>query len=208
MLKNTKSNNTFVTILSDGTMRVAVPEGTEGSVRREYETKDGAKGVKHEMVYTELEGKITGISFYEGDYGKLLQLTVTDDNNDQVLLSVGTESNFGEDLMKKLPAIDLEQPVKIVPYSFEDDNKKKKRGVTVYQNEEKVANFFTDEDRKPLHGFPPIPKKKKITTDDWKLYFMNVRVFLIEYITENLATKKEMVAKDQADEDFENVGKE
>ena len=77
-LKNTRADNQFVSILADGTLRMPVPEFTEGAVTREYETSDGKTGTKHEMVYTELSGMITKIAFFEGEYGKLLQLTIED----------------------------------------------------------------------------------------------------------------------------------
>lgn len=197
MLKNTRPSNSFVSILSDGTMRVAAEEGAEGAVKREYETSDGKTGSKWEYVYTELTGKITNVSFYEGDYGKLIQLTVEDEESDPVVLSVNTSSNFGEDIMKKLPSIDLEEPVTLAPYSFEDDKGKKKRGVTITQNGEKLKNFYYDEEKKKnLHGFPEVklPKGKKPTKDFWKLYFLEARMFLID------ETEKRFVkAKDDYD---------
>jgi hypothetical protein len=210
-LKNTKVNKNYVTILSDGTLRIAVPEGTDGAVKRDYETSDGKTGTKWEMVYTELAGIITKIEFYEGEYGKLIQLSVTDDEGETYTLSVQTASNFGEDIMKKLPSLDLNVAIKIVPYSFEDDKGKKKKGVTIYQDDKKISNFFYDEkSKKNVHGYPnPEIKKgkkgKKWGKEEWKIYFMNARLFLIDYISENLkVTTKEL----SADDEFEAVVKD
>lgn len=192
-LKNTKSNDKFVSILADGTLRLVVPEGTEGAVKREYESSDGKTGVKYELVYTELAGMITHIGFYEGDYGKLIQVTVTDEEGESYVLSVSTAQNYGEDLMKKLPNVDLKKPVKFVPYSFEDDNKKVRKGITIYQDEEKIQNFYYDADKKKnINGYPdPKFKKKTPTKDDWKLYFLSARMFLIDDITERLGITDE-----------------
>lgn len=186
-LKNTKSQDKFVSILADGTMRVVVPEGTEGAVKRSYETSDGKTGSKHELVYTELTGMITKIKFFEGDYGKLIQLTVLDEEDEEVVLSISTAQPFGEDVMKKLPNIDLKESVKIVPYSFKDEKTGKlKKGVTIYQDEKKMQNYFYDHKKKAnINGYPdPKFKKKTPTKDDWKLYFLNARVFLIDFITD------------------------
>ncbi len=204
-LKNTRTEQTYVSILADGQFHVTVPEGTEGSVVREYETSDGKKGVKTEMVYTELSGIITNVAFKDGDFGKSLQLTVQDEENVPMVLSVSTASNFGEDIMKKIPNLDLKQAVKLAPYSFDDEKGKKKKGVTIYQPADtKIKNFFYDEEKKEVcNGYPETKFKKKVPTkDDWKLYFMNARMFLIDYITEKFATP---VDKGSSDEEFEKL---
>ena len=179
-------SKTYVSILGDGSLRVQVQEGTPDAVRREFEKSDGTKGVKHELVYDALSGKITNVSFFEGDYGKLLQVKITDKGS-SVYLSLSTSLNFGEDLMKKLPNINLDEDVKLVPYSFEDDNGKTKKGITVYQNKEKVKNFFFDADnKKNINGYPdPEGDIGKYDSDDWKLYFISARKFLVEYTEKN-----------------------
>lgn len=181
MLINNQKDNNFLSILADGTIRQIVPEGTEGSVVREYEDSKGNKGVKTEMVYTEVTGLVTKVAFYEGDYGKLLQLTITD-GEDEHVLSVSTASNFGEDIMKKLMSIKMDEQCRFAPYAFTDDKGKMKKGVTIYQGENKVSDYFHDADKKPLHGYPEIPAghgKKPVTTDEWKMYFMQARMFMI-----------------------------
>lgn len=194
-LKNTKQDNSYLSILADGTLRMSVPEFTEGSVRRDYETSDGKTGTKHELVFTEVSGLITGISFHEGEYGKSINLTIEDGEDKPVVLQVQTGSNFGEDLMKKLPAVDLSQPVRLAPYSFTDkDTGKSKKGVTVYQNDTKINNFFqegTGKESKMLHGYPEVPAghgKKPVSKDEWKAYFMQCRIFMTNYIEEHLVT--------------------
>lgn len=188
-LRNNKPEGTFISILADGSMRMVVPEGTEGAVKREYETSDEKKGVKHEIVYTELEGLIKGVKFFEGDFGKLLQIAFS--GEPLIILSVSTESSYGEDLMKKLPNIDITKEVKLVPYSFEDLKGKKRKGVTVYQDGNKIESYYygvgNDGKKTEINGYPEVklPKgKKTMSKDDWKLYFMTARKFLIEKIEE------------------------
>lgn len=204
-LKNTRADNQFVSILADGTLRMPVPEFTEGAVTREYETSDGKTGTKHEMVYTELSGMITKVAFFDGEYGKLLQLTIEDGEEKPIILSVGTESNFGEDLMKKLPGIDLSVPVRIAPYSMTTDNGKTKKGVSVYQtpnefsDEMKLNNYFYDAEAKTnLHGFPKIPAghgKKPVSKEQWKMYFLEARIFLIDFIEKHFKLNGEDAAE-------------
>lgn len=198
-LKNTKEDSIFASVLADGKIHVTVPEGTEGAVIRKYKTSDGKEGSKTEKVYSELIGKITKIDFYEGDYGRQLQVMVTDNNDKPVVLSLSTSSNYGEDMMKKLINVDLTKTVKIVPYSFVDDKKKNKKGITIWQHikddgkAEKIKNYFYDEDeKKNINGFPePKKLKKPLTTDQWKLYFGEVREFLVEKIIEHFKIEEE-----------------
>lgn len=192
MLKKGSDDVTFASVLADGKIHISVPEGTEGAIVRKYETSDGKEGSKIEMVYKELIGKITKINFYEGDFGRQLQVTITD-KGESIVLSLGTSSNYGEDMMKKLMNVDLDKKVKIVPYSFLDDKKKSKKGITIWQMEDgeavKIANYFYDADKKKnIHGYPEPkePKKGKvISKDQWKLYFGEVREFLVETLTEH-----------------------
>lgn len=214
--KNEKFNGTYVSILSDGLLHVSANEGDEGAVKRTYETSDGLKGEKWEYQYTDLTGVITKVAFFEGKFGTSLNITVKDDEDKEYILSTGAASKFGEDLMKKLPNINLKKPVKIAPYSFEDDKtKKKKQGVTVYQEEEKITNFYYD-GKKNVHGYPDFPKdiaklmkeKKTVPKSKWKLYFGTVNDFLIEDITKRFKIEKsEDESNDELDEMVKDAAK-
>lgn len=214
-LIKTTEDQTFANVLADGKIHVTVPEGTVGSTVRKYKTSDGKEGSKIEMIYNELIGKIVKIAFYEGNFGKQIQISVSDGNGEPVVLSLGTSSNYGEDFMKKLPNIDLEKFVKIVPYSFTDEKGKGKKGVTIWQASEKTGKneklknyFFDDVDKKNLHGYPE-PKKlknnKPLSTDQWKLYFGECREFLVEFITEKYKIEDSKTSVSTADQDFEKM---
>jgi hypothetical protein len=196
------NKESYVSILSsDGTLRLVVPEGTEGSVVREYEDSKGNKGSKTELVFNKLVGKIVGIEFKDGDYGKSIQVSVDDGATDPVILSINTAQNFGEDFLKKLPNINLEKEVTLAPYAFEADGKVKK-GITITQDGEKIKNFFYDEEKKEVCNKYPKPKgdTAKYDKDDWKIYFMEARKFLVKYAEEHFVSKKET-----ADSKFEAI---
>lgn len=213
MLKNTKSDLKFVSILADGSMRLPVTEDTEGAVRRDYETSDGKTGTKWELVFTELSGMIDKIAFYDGEYAKLLQLTFKDPEDEEaepIVLSVSTASTFGEDIMKKLLNIDRTKPVKLVPYSFDDEKGKTKKGVTVYQEVDgeqvKLENYFYDKDTKKVcNGYPEVPAghgKKPVSKDEWKIYFATARLFLVNTLTDKLGIETEEKEPSIAEGDF------
>jgi hypothetical protein len=180
---NEKETRTYINVLADGTFRVVVPEGTEGAVRRDWDSKDGkTKGTKFERVYESVEGLITNVMLYDGDYGTNLQLSIDDGE----LVSLGIATPFGEDIMKKLPNVDFDKKVKLVPYSFEDDNGRTRRGITIYQGH-KIDNFFYDkEKREPVNGYPiPEGDTKTYGTDDWKIFYLKARKFLVDYTMNN-----------------------
>ena len=176
----------YISILADGKFHETVPMGTEDSVIREYETSDGKKGTKNELVYTKIVGNITGISFIDGDYGESLHVTVTGDEGDATI-TVGTSSRFGTDIMKRLPNVDFNHLVEIAPWALED-NGKKKMGVVIKQLGEKLTSHFDSQagDGKwiTINGMPS-PKSDQ-TSSQWKLYFLQVQEFLTNYTKENI----------------------
>ena len=188
--ENNSEKKAYVTILaSDGTFRLVVPTGTPNSILREYELKDGTKGSKNELVFQKMTGIIQDVSIFDGDFGKLLQLDIAV-NGKVLTLSVSTEQNYGEDLMKKLPSIKLDQVVELSPYSFTDEKGKPKKGMSIVQDGKKITNFFFDSATKSvINGYPAVEAGTK-DTSDWKIYFLQARKFLINYTTTNFPTKK------------------
>lgn len=187
MLTPDKKEGRFISILADGKFHETVGADADGAVLREYETSTGEKGSKYEYVYSKLEGVITNVEFQDGDFGEQILTTFSDGEN-EVTLALGVGSNFGEDLMKKLPAIKLEEPVRLIPYSFEDDKGKNRKGITVYQNDEKVQNYFYDAEKKEnLNGYPtPEGDTEMFSKDEWKQYYLGARIFLVKYVKANI----------------------
>jgi len=181
----------YLSILSDGHIHMTVDESHPDAKKREYETSTGEKGVKYEVLYQELDGTILGLEFQDGNFGKMLQVSIRDDENEDFILSIGTESNYGEDLMKKLPNVKLLEKIVFSPYAFTDDKGKTRKGITLYQDGNKIPNFFWDaEKKKSLHGYPKVEgDTKKFQKDDWKIFYMQARKFLINYTEENVCDK-------------------
>ncbi len=186
-LKQTRIEGTYASVISDGSIRVQVDKETPGAKLREGDLKDGTHFAKYEMVYNEISGKIQNIEFVDSDYGKNIKITIDGGDELPIILFLSTASNFGEDFMKKLPNINLKEEVTIKPYSMEVKGKNRK-GVSIIQDKEKVQPFFIkvndDKSVEYLHEMPsPGDIKDK---DDWKIYFMTVRKFLINYIENNI----------------------
>lgn len=181
--KNSKqSDKTFLTILADGKFHQQVEEGTEGAVKREIKDKftNEVTDTKFELLHDSVKGIITEVSIQEGEYGKNLQITI-----DTEIVSLGTKSSFGEDMLKKLPSIDLSKEVTLTPYSFlPKGEENKKKGVTVYQDGVKVGSYYYDAENKvSINGCPePENDGKGFDSDDWANHFNIVRKFMIKEI--------------------------
>jgi hypothetical protein len=186
---NEKAANlkTFATVISDGSIRVKVDENTPGAVKREFETPKGEKGIKWEKVYQSLSGLINSLEIKDTDYGQVLNLEV-----DGIVLSLNTDGSYAQDLMKKLPNVDLEAPLEITPYSFTGDNGKPMRGTTIMQGGNKIkSHFWGDENQAPINGMPVISKEESqgYKKDDWKVFYIGVKKFLVDYTLKNVQPK-------------------
>jgi len=183
---------TFFSVLaSDGKFHQTVDKETPGAKLRQYETSDGKTGEKWELVADSVEGEIENISIFEGDFGKNIliafKLEEGDAEEDRVIVSLNVAQQFGEQFLEKLPHIDHTKPVKLMPYSFEDEKSgKPKRGLTIIQDDEKLQSAYqvydeTKKEWKTKKGFPlPDKKGEGFDSDDWKAYFITKRKYLLE----------------------------
>lgn len=226
MLKPKQEMVPFINVISqdnegkpEATFRLKVDESTPGAIRRDWESADKkSSGTKWELQYESISGLITGVEFLDGDYGKNLILEVTD-GEESHKVSLSTASAYGEDMMKKLPSLDISKPVELRPFSFIDETSgKNRKGMTVTQDGKKVQNFFYDfHEKKNINDFPN-PKfgkgKTTLSKDEWKAYFLNCRIFLTEYVeTHHLKASNNPLdesAKDRAGVDklYEDMGED
>ena len=195
----------------DGTLRTKVDEGFPNAVRREYETKDGAKAVKFERVVDALKGYIEGIQFNDGDYGKTINITLDEnDEGKKPIVQFSVEGTYGEDVLKKLPGVDLSKEVRFRPFSFTGDDGRDVRGVEITQGETKIKNFFYDPEKKlALNGYPtPEGDVSEYSKEDWKIFYLQARKFLVAYTQNEIIPKVgfvERVASTLVDADVEGI---
>lgn len=200
MLEATKKGGVFVTVLADGKFHQTVDAGTASAVLREGEDKDGVAFSKWELVFDALSGVIGKVDLVDGKFGMNLNIEI-----DGATASFSTSGNFGEDMLKKILNIDLSKPVRLVPYSITEGEKTKK-GVTVYQGEKKVQSYFHSYDTgtkktTPINGYPEMPVAKgtkKISSDEWKMFFMKARLFMIDQVSAKFSANGVEVVHDSA----------
>ena len=173
---------------------------------------------KIEKEYESISGLITNVGFVETEFGTLLQITLKDDfieGEDPDVLSINTSTEYAKDIMKKLPNVDLSKAVNFKPFCFTPEGKSednKTKGVTLSQDGKKVEKYFVynPETKLNSNGYPnPDEKIKEIKSDmkrkeEWKRYFKDCEIFLVEYTTENFVSKfNKQLVEEQLDEEAE-----
>lgn len=170
-----------------GKLRKKVDAETEGAKRREYETKDGNKGVKYELVYKQISGKIKDVWIAPGDFGEQLHVSI-DIGKERYVLNMPSSGRYAQDFLKRLPGVNLAHEVELKPYDIEAENGKRNTGVKITDIDtgKVVSNFFYDsEEKKVVNGFPE-PESDQMDGDDWKMYFLRVGKFLKRVLEEKV----------------------
>lgn len=188
-----------------GSFRTQVPENDPKAVRREIDLDDGSKKVKFERVYDYLYGFIEKVEFFDGEYGRQLAITLgSDESGNTHVIQMNLETREAEDFLKKLPNVDLIKDVRFRAFKFTGNEGDDVRGLELMQEDEegkhkvKVLNFFIDGDKKPINGMPaPEGETGNYSKDDWKIYFLQVRKFLVNYTLEVMAPKIAQAKEDR-----------
>lgn len=175
-LNKREGQKTYAKLLSDGTLRVKCDENDADAVKREYE-HDGKDCVVFENKYSSLSGLITSIEFPDSQYDSM-NVTILD-GEEEIIVTMPSASNFADDLMKRLPNVDVLKSVELRPFAFTDDKGKDRKGITLIQNESKLSNYFYDGD-KNINEYPE-PEEGTDTKKAWRKYFAGVNEFLIEH---------------------------
>lgn len=209
----------FFSVLADGKFHHAVEENHPGAVKREYETSDGKTGVKWDIIADSISGLIESITIREGAFGKQLQIYFSKGEDEPVVVSLSLNSNYAEDFLKKLPNVKRDVEVTVVPYSFEDEKGKNKKGMTVYQEDEKVTGYYHElvdkGDKKVLkaiNGYPEVPKEafsktKPWDSDDWKMFFTQARKFLVSELEKNPLYRDPKAVPTEAEAELDEITK-
>lgn len=181
----------------EGAFRTKVAQDHPEAVRRDWVSADKkSSGVKYEREVNALFGFIKDIQFHDGEYGMSINVMLDEnENGESPIISMGTSSREGEDLMKKLPNLDLTKEVRLRPFNFTGSDSEEVRGMEVMQQDDagnftvKIKNYFRDTEKKEnINGYPT-PDADTSSSDDWKLFFLQARKFLINYTKENIIPK-------------------
>ena len=172
--------------VSQGKIRLEVQEGTEGAEQRKVTNPStGEQKIKHELTWTYIIGKIQSIELREStQYGDSWSVEI-DDGKEVFNLQINAATKQADDFLGRLPNIDFDKEVKISVYP--SGKKKLATGLTMYQGEEKIPNYFVAYDGEKFltkNGYPE--RKDDLDKDDYKIYMIQVRKFLKNYTLENV----------------------
>lgn len=184
----------------DGTFRTRVDEDAPGAIRRDWKSADGkTSGTKYERHLKAIFGRISDIQFNDGDYGININIHLEQGEDEEMpgIITLGAASREGEDFLKKIPTADLNKEIRFRPFAFIGDSQEEVRGLEMTQQGEteqfdvKMTNHFRDTEKKVnINGLPnPEKENDKMDKDDWKIYFLQVRKFLINYTKEHVLPK-------------------
>jgi len=189
--------------------RFRAQEGDVGAKKTLIKNQDGSvKREIYELRFAELKDVfIESLNFYtntkdDKTFTSML-IGIKSKTGKEAILSLPIKSAYADDLMKKLPAMDITKPITLSPYNFKGDNGKMITGFSIHQDGKKVLSHFNtyDQDGKRTnevkHGFPVVSKKKedvdKMSKERrdlfWETYFGETRIFLQEYNEEHVIPK-------------------
>lgn len=112
----------------------------------------------HEEKFDYIEGFIAGLKVNVNDYGKTYVLKIVDDEQNVYNINIMYSSRYATSFLKCLPNVDLAVGVRLQPWSMidKDDSTKTVTGITMWQDKQKIAPYYTKD-------FPNgLPEMKKI----------------------------------------------
>ncbi len=223
-IETKRENNKIFLKIVEGSLRQETNENNPNAIKREWAV-GGDKGTKFELVHEAAFGRITEVSFYDGESGgkRFQTLNISLDENDDGLIpviGVPVGTKYAQDILKKLPNVKFGEEVRIRPYKFLPDGEDKEVvGVEITQRgsddkfSKKVENFFVEpilKDGKetfvPSNGYPVRSKPWSEQNDaEREIYKIQVKQFLIDYTKEKIMPKVSKIEKIEEDPFFPEV---
>lgn len=186
-LSNLGGVNTTYLSVADGNLVRQHKQANERTTERI--TKTGK--LVFEERFKDLTAKLDGITTRENDYGKQWQIRFQD-QGDYYVISLPYSSRYASSFLKALPNIDLHKELRFMPWAMKDkmDATKTITGITLYQDGEKIAPYYTKEDPKGLPQMVKIKVKGKEQWDDsdMMVFLENMALNLFEQDHKDLST--------------------
>lgn len=186
-LSNLGGVNTTYLSVADGNLVRQHKQANERTSERL--TKTGK--LVFEERFKDLTAKLDGIATRENDYGKQWQLKFQD-QGDFYIVSLPYSSRYASSFLKALPNLDLSKEVRFMPWAMKDKNDATKTitGITLYQDGEKIAPYYTKEDPKGLPQMVKIKVKGKEQWDDSDMmsFLENMALNVFEQDHKDLST--------------------
>lgn len=203
-VKNEYNGTPFLSVVG-GKLVQKVEAGTPGAKERVNKLGNTVT----EIAFSAWRGIVKGWSIIDSDYGRTLHV-----NFDDVTLSLSGKGQT--EFIKKFASADKEKEITVKPYDFVTDEGKRKSGLTMLQDGEKLKDFFSDYDEatkkftfKNFYPEPPV-EWTKMTEAQKKIYYITTEEFLQNYVETNPinnigAEESEVTLGDEATPDISKV---
>lgn len=174
-----KTRRTFVSIIG-GKFAIRADENTPNA-RKRHSEKLG-KDV-WEVVHETFTGRIKSLEIRSSEFGDQLSILM-DDVGDLYEFQIPTESRYFTSFCDRIENVNINDDVKLAPYSFDDKEKKnshgnpkKVTGINIFQNGKKIEKFYS----KDNNGNKPT-LKEGYKDADLKIFFIQQQEFFKELI--------------------------
>ena len=175
MLGQIDSNKTYLYIIG-GNITQKVDKDAKGA-----KVRKNKKDIEvWEKSYRYVDGKITRLHIESTDFGKYLEIDMSD-GEENYSLSLACESSYFSNFIDKMDNIDFQFEVKLAPYNLKDKTGKTRSGVSVYQNGDKL-DYAIGKDNRP-EGYPVCPEGCTTGDANQKMFFIQKTEWEINYVS-------------------------
>lgn len=178
-----QSNQTYLVIAGGYIWDKRKDETDANYAVQEFTKADGEVGSRSGARYSDLLGKVVNVEMRNHDkFGESINVTIESDGEEYVL-SVGTNSQNSQHLIKALLIGDLTKEFFIKPYDFEDKSKKRIRGISFRQSGEKLdlKTYVTPSEFEKPKEFWKTASKKEV-----KRFFEDLSDHLVGEVEEKI----------------------
>jgi hypothetical protein len=181
--RNKGSNGTYLKIFGGKIVEERQENFTSDNEVKVRENKLGNK--VYYVEYDSVSGKLVNAEMrhVEQINADVLELTIKD-GIDNYLLSLNVDSRYGKSFMARMLGIDLDKPIEILPYDFENKEGKKISGLNIYQDGQKINSLYTKENPNGLPEAKQVRKGKEIKwdfTDQVNFYYDKFEEFAAKF---------------------------
>lgn len=176
LTQNDRTRKIYLSIIN-GKFAQKVDKDTANAVER----KNKKDVMVHELMHDKASGFIKEVKVEKNDLGKQL-IIVMEEIGEVYVISIPVESKYFDSFCSKIGSVNLSESLELAPYSFEGKDGKKHTGLNIYQNGNKMAYFFSNDDPKGK----PMVGEERLDDVNYKIFKLQERDFFCKYIGEGL----------------------
>lgn len=166
--------------------------------RQKTKGKNEGQTVYYYVVY-DVEGLLTNMSIDETDWGDMVQLEFTD-VDEKFVISLGDSfGRISKDFIRRVGNLDLSKEINFGIWELETEDGKKRSGVKMYQDDEKIEYFLTYDD------MPEPVQKKRGRKVEWDYSEQESFLFeeLVKFVDENFKSSVDEKPKKKVEKEEE-----